>query len=171
MRRFRARYGAAPLHLIAVTASFVIVAAAVVNWLHLRTHIGNILLWYLGCLLLADFLLIPLAAVLDRIASGRTARRTAEAGRRTGWAYVRVPAMLSGLMLLVFLPLIAGLGDSTFQGTVGVAPSDRYLVRWLVASGVMFASSGLLYALRRAADKRPSRRAVATRRAADRADR
>jgi hypothetical protein len=170
MRRFRARYGAAPLHLIAVTASFVIVAAAVINWLHVRTHLGNILLWYLGCLLLADFLLIPLAAVLDRIASGRAARRTAEAGRPTGWAYVRVPAMLSGLMLLVFLPLIAGLGASTFEGSVGIAPSDRYLVRWLIASGVMFACSGLLYAGRRARGKGPSRRAVAPGRPADRPD-
>ncbi|HEX5191889.1 MAG TPA: hypothetical protein VFW09_03740 [Solirubrobacteraceae bacterium] len=156
MKRFRAGYGAAPLHLLAITASFAIVAVAAINWLHARTHVGNILLWYLGCLLVAEFLVIPLAALLDRIAWGRAARRGA------GSVYVRVPAMLSGLMLLVFLPLIAGLGTANFHSTTGIEPSDRYLVRWLLASAAMFACSGLLYAGRLARSRSRGRTSTAT---------
>lgn len=151
MKRFRARYGAAPLHLLAVAASFAIVAVAAINWFHARTHIGNILLWYLGCLLVAEFVVIPLAALVDRIARGRGA----------GSVYVRVPAMLSGLMLLVFLPLIAGLGSANFHDTTGITPADRYLVRWLLASAALFACSALLY-VGRLARSRSRDRAGAT---------
>lgn len=160
MRRFRAYYGAPPLHLLAIIASFVIVSAAVVNWFHGRSHIGNILLWYLGCLLVAEIVLIPFAWALDRIASRLGARPGEHPSRGAGWAYVRAPAMLSGLMLIVFLPLIAQLGDTHFSGTTGTEPSDRYLVRWLLASAVMFACSGLLYAARFASTHMPKRRRV-----------
>jgi hypothetical protein len=148
MKRFRAHYGAAPLHLLAIILSFVIVAAAIINWFHARTHTGNIILWYLGCFVVVEFVLIPLAWALDHTAYGRGLRRN---GRPpcAGWVYVRVPAMLSGLMLIVFLPLIVRPDDSTFRAYTGMAPSV-YLVRWLLASAAMFAASGLLYALRRA---------------------
>jgi hypothetical protein len=157
VRRFRAYYGAAPLHLLAIIASFVIVAAAIVNLFHARTHIGNILLWYLGCLLAIEFVLVPLLWALDRIASGPGVRGSSRPRCGGGWVYVRVPALLSSLLLLVFLPLIVRLGDSTFRGTTGMAPSDGYLVRWLLASAVMFACSGLLYAARLARTRRAKR--------------
>jgi hypothetical protein len=156
VRRFRAYYGAPPLHLLAIMGSFVIVAAAVVNWFRGRAHIGNVLVWYLACLLIADLVLIPLGWALDRIASWlgtRAGRLGKHPSRGAGWTYVRVPAMLSGLLLIVFLPLIARLGDSTYRGAAAMAPSDRYLVRWRLASAVMFACSGLAYVARLAKAK------------------
>ena len=153
--RFRAGYGAAPVHLLAIIVSFVIVGAAFVNWFHARTHIGNILVWYVGCLLAIEFILIPLAWVLDRTAHEQVSRRGRRPLRGAGWAYVRIPAMLSGLMLIVFLPLILRLGDSTFRAYTGMTTSV-YLIRWLTASAAIFACSALLYAARLALKRRSS---------------
>jgi hypothetical protein len=156
VRPFRAGYGAAPVHLLAIIVSFVIVGAAFVNWFHARTHIGNILVWYVGCLLAIELMLIPLAWALDRTAHEQVSRRVGRPLRGAGWAYVRIPAMLSGLMLIVFLPLILRLGDSTFRAYTGMTTSV-YLVRWLAASTAIFACSALLYAARFARKRRAVR--------------
>jgi hypothetical protein len=58
---------------------------------------------------------------------------------------VRVPALLSLLLLIVFLPVIAGLGRTSFHDATGHF-QHGYLLRWLIATGVLFAVSGLSYA-------------------------
>ena len=68
---------------------------------------------------------------------------------------MRIPALLSGLLLLVFFPEIFRLGDSTFFAASGFH-QRVYLVRYLLTCGVLFAVSGLAYAvsLRRVSAKR-----------------
>jgi hypothetical protein len=137
MARFRAAYGASPLHLVAHLAAFALAGFALLQIAGLRTAV-TILLWLLACVLLHDLVLLPSYAALDRL--GRRAL-----GRDVN--FVRVPALLSGLLLLVFLPSIAGEGASTYERVSGV-PSEGYLGRWLLVTAVVFVVSGVLYRLR-----------------------
>ncbi len=145
--RFRALYGASPLHLLALTASVLVAAAAVAGWFDNSASITiRILIWFLGLIIAHDLVLLPLYSLLDRIAMhAMPAPRARPAAVRTpGWLYVRVPAMLSGLLFLVFFPEILDLGDQTFETASGLH-QNVYLARYLLTCGVLFALSGLAY--------------------------
>ena len=158
MKRFRAHYGAQPLHLLAVLVSFAIIAAGFAKLFAPGSDTRGVLEWLAGCTVAFELVLLPLAWALDRIAFGPASRRRRRPTRGPSRAYVRIPAMLSGLLLLVFLPLILDLGGSTYRATTGSTP-HVYLARWLIATGCMFAISALLYA---ASAARTSRRGHAT---------
>jgi ABC-type transport system involved in cytochrome c biogenesis permease component len=151
--RFRALYGASPLHLIAFAASLAVIAAAVVRWFDSGSDVINILVWFGVAVVGHDLVFLPLYSALDRIATGT--RRRQIGTREAAWtsAYVRIPAMLSALLFVVFFPLILGTGASTYRAATGHRPSD-YLDRWLIATAVLFVGAGLAYALRRARDRR-----------------
>jgi FtsH-binding integral membrane protein len=138
LERFRSLYGSSPLHLIAVIASFVIafyaaskIAQSDARW--------NILLWFLGAVLLHDLVLFPLYTVLDRIAGGRRPRAAIN--------YLRVPVLLSGLLFLLSAGLILGAAQDSYESATGLRP-EPYLERWLVITAVLFVASGILYAVR-----------------------
>jgi hypothetical protein len=133
MRRL---YGAHPLHLLAHAVLLPLAAFAVLQLAGVRAA-SNIGLWFVGAVLLHDFLLLPAAAGADR------AIRTAVPGAIN---HVRVPAALSALLLLVFFPLICGRSDRTFQGVSGVAPHG-YAERWLLVTAGLFAVSAAAYLL------------------------
>ena len=61
--------------------------------------------------------------------------------------YVRIPAAFSLLLLLVFFPLILGLSEPEYHRASGLT-TQPYLWRWLAVTGVLFAGSAVLYALR-----------------------
>jgi hypothetical protein len=143
--RLRRLYGSGPLHLLALIASFALAAAALSHFIDTGAPM-NIAVWFVGAVVLHDLVLWPLYAVLDRIA--------ADAGRGARVPpinYLRVPAFLSGLALLVYFPLILRLSPAVYEGATGRDPS-AYLGRWLWITGALFAGSALLYAvaLRRA---------------------
>jgi len=154
--RFRQVYGASPLHLLALVASVLIAAAAVVGWF--QSFPGptavRVLAWFLGAIVVHDLVLLPLYSLLDRIAFGsRRARRSPRSTESvSGIAYVRVPALLSGLLFLVFFPEILRLGDRPFFVASGFHQS-AFLARYLFVCGALFALSGLAFAvnLRRSA--------------------
>lgn len=147
MRHFRTYYGARPLHLLASIASLTLVAAGFLSFFEPGSDTAGILLWFVGCALGFELVLVPLAWLLDRIALGlgppRT-QRTVSSRART--AYIRAPALLSGLLLLVFLPLIFRLGESDYIAYTGIVPSG-YLARWLFATAALFGISALAYAI------------------------
>jgi hypothetical protein len=150
---FRRAYGASPLHLLALLASFAITGAAVVRWFDVTaSDTARILIWFLGAIVSHDIVLLPLYSALDRVARrdrapGERAAGLAAPPRPPGWVYVRVPAILSGLLLLVFFPEIFRLGGSTVRAASGQG-QNVYLSRYLLIVGVVFALSGLAYALR-----------------------
>jgi hypothetical protein len=155
--RWRRLYGASPLHLLALAASLAITAAAVVRWFDAGSDTINVLAWFAGALLGHDLVLLPLYSALDRLArrSGPRApteprERKRAPAPRAGIAHVRVPALLSGLLALVFFPLMLGLGDSTYHAA-SARHAHGYLWRWLAISGALFAISALAYAVRRPA--------------------
>jgi hypothetical protein len=126
--RLRHAYGASPLHLLAHLAAFALSAFALAQLLGTRTA-GTIALWLAASIVLHDLVLLPLYGALDRLAL-----------RAAGPAvnYVRIPALISGLLLLVFFPAISGKGNGAFHGVSGL-DYEGYAQRWLLASAVLFA--------------------------------
>ncbi|MGH2913989.1 MAG: hypothetical protein ACRDMX_03270, partial [Solirubrobacteraceae bacterium] len=151
LKRFQALYGAGPLHLLALLASFAIAGAAVVGWFQRPHDIVSVLEWFGAAIAVHDLVLVPLYSLLDRIAFGRLGKRVDGAQRTTGLGlvnstpYLRVPAILSGLLLAVFFPVIVGLGAHT-ELSASAITERGYVTRWLLVTGVMFAASGAAYA-------------------------
>ena len=138
MARFRALYGSSPLHLIALVASLALTAFTALKIAEYDTAF-EIALWLVGAALVHDFVLFPLYTLLGLLAGGNRPRRATN--------FVRVPAMISGLLFLMFVPLICSLAPDSYEGASGLRP-EPYLERWLAITAVLFLASGLLYALR-----------------------
>ncbi|MGI8904429.1 MAG: hypothetical protein ACR2IP_12420 [Solirubrobacteraceae bacterium] len=168
LARFRRLYGASPLHLLALIASLLITAAGATRWFDSTGSITErILIWFLGAIIAHDLILLPLYSLLDRLAFGRH-QRPDGAGppeRTAGWVYVRVPALLSGLIFVVFFPEILKLGNQVFDAASGLH-QDVYLTRYLLTCGTLFGLSGLAYALRLARARRAAGRGASSARSA-----
>ncbi|WP_408648887.1 hypothetical protein [Streptomyces poriticola] len=137
-----------PLQLLLLACSF-----ALAGYAGVRLLAGDwfgVLLWFVGAALVHDLVLVPLYGAADR-ALVRGAGR-----RRDLVAYVRVPAVLSGLLLLVWFPLISGRVAERYEGAAGLS-TDGFLARWLLVSAALFGGSALLLVLRlrRATKQRP----------------
>ena len=96
------------------------------------------LLAVLGALALADR---GLLATLRRVRRRRGLPRVPVVN------HIRVPVLGSGLLLLVFFPVIVQQGEQTYVAATGLT-MDPYLERWLLLSGAMFLISALGYGLR-----------------------
>jgi hypothetical protein len=161
MARFRAVYGAGPLHLLAVLICLAVVAYALSTELALAGRPERWLMWFGGAIVAHDLLLLPLYSLVGLVAVAALApgaRRT-----RAGIAalnHLRLPALLSGLLLLVWYPLILGPGGRAYTRASGLS-KDVYLERWLIITASLFALSALvllvrLPRLRRAHDRQPA---------------
>jgi hypothetical protein len=137
MRVGRFSYGASPLHLLAHLVALPLVAFALLQIAE-RGDAMRIVLWLALSAIVHDLVLLPFYGLLDRLAQ-RTAGRAVN--------HVRVPLLLSGLLLLVFFPVISGKGAGAFHGVSGL-DYDGYLARWLLITAVLFAVSGAAYLLR-----------------------
>lgn len=142
-----------PLRLLLLSCSFTLAAYAGVRLL--AGDWFGVALWVVGSALLHDLVLLPLYAAADRAVV-----RGLDAAHRREWVpYARVPAALSGLLLLVWFPLISGTVEERYRSATGL-PADVFLARWLLITAVLFGGSALLLAvrllrLRRAAKRRP----------------
>ena len=139
-----------PLQLLLLSCSFALAASAGVrllagDWL-------GVALWVVGAAVLHDLVLLPLYAAADRA----VVRGFGRVRRREWVMYARVPAALSGLLLLVWFPLISGMVEERYRSGTGLPP-QVFLTRWLLITAVLFAGSALLLVLRlrRAAKRRP----------------
>jgi hypothetical protein len=105
----------------------------------------NVIAWFAGAAVLHDLLVLPLYSLFDRLARAPERRRRAP---RVPWInHVRAPAVISGLLLLVYFPAILGLSDHNYFLASGHHP-DGYARNWLAITAVLFGASGLLYAIR-----------------------
>jgi hypothetical protein len=148
MRWFRRHYGAGPIHLLAVLVSFAIAAYALSRALDLTRNPDRIVLWLGGSIVAHDLILFPFYALVGAIAAGVLVPRTNHSRLRiAALNHLRVPALLSGLLLLVWFPLVAGKGERSFMRVSGLS-KDVYFGRWLTITAVLFAGSALLFALR-----------------------
>jgi hypothetical protein len=150
-------YGAHPLHLLALLACFALVgyAIAVIGpkalW-NPNMWWQSILVWFLAAIIAHDLLLFPLYALADR---SLTAGLRAVCGRMgpprrlpvPPLNYLRVPALGSGLLLLLFFPGIIEQGQRTYMAATGQT-QQPFLDRWLLLTAAMFGVSAATYALR-----------------------
>lgn len=146
--RFRGFYGAGPLHLIAALVSFVIAAYALSRALSNTGNPDRIVLWLGGSIVGHDLILFPIYALLGVVAAGLLLRRgNATRLRIAALNHLRFPALMSGLLLLVWYPLVNGPAERGFMRTTGLS-KDVYLGRWLWLTAALFVGSALIFALR-----------------------
>jgi hypothetical protein len=136
-RLSRPRYGASPLHLLGHLG---VLGIAAYVFGSLLAPSAGVLVWFVGGALLHDFVLLPLYSLLDRL--GRTV------ARGPALNHLRVPVVISGLLLLVFFPLILTRAPGSYESSTG-HPPEGYAVRWLAITLALFAGSGVLYLWRR----------------------
>jgi hypothetical protein len=157
--RFRELYGSGALHLLATIASFAFVGLVLVQVFDGLSP-WNFVLWLLAASIAHDLIAFPLYTLADRVA--RRATRTARQPfpRVPAINYVRVPAIVSGLLFVVWFPFILGLSEDAYMAASGRG-TEAFLPRWLAITAALFAASALLYAVRlsraRTAAHRPRR--------------
>lgn len=147
-------YGAGPRHLLAMLITLAFVGY---GWARLvQNGQGRmVLIWFVGAVLAHDLILFPLYRGAYEVA--RRATGVPEHGRARVpiLLHLVVPAVISLLLLLVWVPLILQPGDSaTTYGNITGVSSDPFLGRWALISVGLFVASALIYALR--ARTRPS---------------
>jgi len=125
--------------LVLLLASFALTGYAGVR-LFDKDPLG-VALWLAGAAVLHDLALVPLYSLADRGAQRVLGPRLVN--------YVRFPAVVSGLLLLVYFPLITR--QVGRYERVTALPADAYLHRWLLLTAALFAASALVLAARRTA--------------------
>lgn len=146
---FRQRYGATPWHLLAHLVAFSIAAFAMVQLLDERRWV-NFLAWFIGAALLHDLVLLPVYSAVDRMAHGRVSHLHRSRPGLRGVPiinHIRAPALISGLLLLIYFPLILGPAEPQYLRATGHRP-EGYLRNWLLITAALFIGSGVVYAVR-----------------------
>ena len=134
----RKLYRAGPLHLLVHAAAFAVAGYALAQILSSR-FVENFVIWFVGAALLHDLVLVPLYSAADWLARRELGPPAIN--------HVRVPALLSGLLLLVYFPLIFVKADRTYVNATGhhVEGDAR---NWLLLTAGIFLASGLVYLAR-----------------------
>ena len=138
MRRL---YGSSPLHLLAHLALLPLCAWALIEVFSVSSSKAavGVATWLVAAVVVHDFLLLPLYSAGDRGA------RALLPGPAVN--YVRVPAGLSLLMLVVFWGTIGGRGAGAYHAVSGRS-FEGYATRWLLVTAALFAASALVYLIR-----------------------
>jgi predicted metal-binding membrane protein len=141
--RFRSTYGASPLHLLSMATALLLAGYTVTRILD-SPALVSLAVWFVGAIVVHDLVLFPLYSAADRglQALGRAAPRGVSPVN-----HVRVPLLLSAVLLLVWAPLILGLGEETYAASSGLS-KDPFLGRWLAVTAALVLGSAALYGLR-----------------------
>ena len=142
---FRRRYGGSPLHLVAMVASLALAGFA---GLTLTQALGTskttaVAVWLIGAAVAHDLILFPIYTLLDNAGTKLVARPL----RTPAINFIRLPVLLSGLLFLVYVPLVGGFSGATYESITGL-PVSVYFGRWLLITGALFGLSGAFYALK-----------------------
>jgi hypothetical protein len=142
----RRLYGSSASHLLVALAALFVAGFALREFFTIEQS-GKVLLWFFGAIVAHDLILLPAYSAGERVLSRRPATASGPARFARARVHIRVPTVLAGLLLLVFLPLIARLGRGTYQEATSLTP-DPYLHRWAIAAAVLYALSGAVYLVR-----------------------
>ncbi|MFG2480702.1 hypothetical protein [Streptomyces fagopyri] len=155
---FRGRYGASPLHLLLVLASFALAGYAGIRLLNGDTL--GVVIWFVGAALLHDLVLLPFYSVTDRAAQRLfSGKHAPEPGtHRPSVNYLRVPAFVAGLLFLVWWPLILRQGGK-YTADTSLSP-DVFLPRWLLITAALFLASAIVLIVRTWLRLRPERKRI-----------
>ncbi len=143
MTTLRNAYGAGPLHLLGHV--LVIGIAAWALSIMFRAPFApqplNLVLWLLGGAVLHDLVFLPAYSAVN-------VGLTRVAGATPAINYVRVPAVVAGILFLAFFPRITNRQPGNFERALGHAPPD-YLGRWLLITALLFAGSAVIWGVQR----------------------
>jgi hypothetical protein len=142
--RFSRWYGAGPLHLLTMIGCLALAGYAAADLL--PSNPVGIAVWLVAAVVGHDLILMPLYTLADRSALA-VFRHHPPRQPDVPWInYLRVPVVLSGLLLLIWFPLIFRLPKRfTYTTTLSI---DPYLWHWLAITGALFLLSATAYALR-----------------------
>ena len=143
MARFGRWYGSGPLHLLVLICSFALTGYALVRLFAVRPL--DVAVWFVGAAILHDLILLPLYSLADLSAQSVLRHRTGRAPKVPWINYLRVPTFLSGVLLLVWFPLILDLA-APYERATRLA-ENVYLGRWLAIAAVLFGASAVAFAL------------------------
>jgi len=150
VRAFRRLYGDQPLHLAVLLGCFAVAAYAATK-VAVGPSAVRIAVWFVAAAVAHDLVLFPLYALMDRSAHllvHRSERReVARHSHDMTVNFLRVPALLSGLLFLVFAPGILRRSEGAYGRASGLDQSP-YLGRWLLLTAALFLGSAVLYAVR-----------------------
>ncbi len=118
--------------------------ADVVGRLRDDPALTRIAVWFVGAAVAWDLVLGPLLALADRGLRAGLGRVRASGVRPLN--YVRAPLLVSGVLLLVFAPLVLQRSEGVYRAKTGLT-QDPYLGRWLAVTAVLCAGSALLFAV------------------------
>jgi hypothetical protein len=161
--RLKRFYGAHPLHLLTLLASFALVGYVIslLGTKHLwssRVWWQSILVWFFGAIVFHDLVLFPFYALADRSLAAGWRAVTGRLPDRTPLVspinYVRIPVMASGLLFLVFFPGIIRQGQAAYHRATGLTQAP-FLDRWLIITAALFGFSAAAYAVRVGLARRP----------------
>lgn len=156
---WRQTYGASPLHLLLHLAGIALAAWALSQAFDPRYSATalNLLLWLVAGLVVHDLIALPLYVAVDRIARAawsvprwlRNRRASAPVlGTVRGNGHVRFPAVVSAVLLLVYLPNILGKAPKGHVLSTGLPEQPDFATRWLLITAGLFLLSALIYAVR-----------------------
>src|ERR1700748_1758746 len=144
MRWFSRWYGANPLHLLTLVGCFALAWYAGAGLLHAKPV--GVAVWFAGAVVGHDLILMPLYALADTSVTAIFRHRPPKLPTVPWINYLRVPVVLSGLLLLMWFPLIFRI-PSRFPRTTDLS-LDPYLGHWLVVTGALFLLSAFALAVR-----------------------
>ncbi|MFF3573634.1 hypothetical protein [Nocardia jiangxiensis] len=142
-------YGAHPLHVPVLLASFALTGYSVwvlgfdALWNH-RVWWQAIAVWFAAAIIAHDLILFPAYALLDRVLAAASTRAGLQVSPLN---YIRVPLLGIGLSFLLFFPGIIQQSATTYHAATG-GNQQAFLPRWLLLSATMLAISALAYAIR-----------------------
>jgi hypothetical protein len=148
MSSLRRLYGSHPLHLLTLIAGFallgyVLATVRPVTLWNPNTWWQSIAVWFAVAIIAHDLVLFPIYALIDRLL---LYSRHIPAPIPV-LNHVRVPALASGLTLLLFLPGIIEQGAPTYLAATGQT-QQPFLGRWLLLTAALFATSAVVYTVR-----------------------
>jgi uncharacterized membrane protein YuzA (DUF378 family) len=136
------RYGASAWHLGALLGCFALTGYTVTRLLGDTSSLLQIVVWFVGAAVVWDLVLGPALALADRGLRGAVQR----VGGVPALNYVRFPAGLSLLLLVVFAPQVLQRSELRYSAKAGLT-QDPYLERWAAVTAALFAASALAYGL------------------------
>jgi hypothetical protein len=161
-RKFAARYGSNPLHLLGTIAAWALAGYVVILlgphglWNH-KVWWQSIAVWFVAAIVAHDLILFPLYALADRSFAGALAavrnRRVGPPPRVSPLNYVRIPTLAAGLSLLLFFPGIIRQGRFSYIAATG-QDQQPFLGRWLALVAAVYSVSAIAYAVRLATTAR-----------------
>ena len=150
MKAFRRLDGDRPLHLLVLLGCFAVSAYAASRLLGDPAAL-RVAAWFLGAAVVFDLVLSPLLALADRVLLAERERREHDQGEPSRRSvspvnYVRVPLLFSGLLLLVYAPVILQRSEEPYRVASGL-DQQPYLERWLAISALLLVVAALAYAV------------------------